>query len=153
MFHSRPYIYVVKFLAEVICPNALPVSSCCRSSYLWQTLRNIITIASRSDCASTSFCAYAAWRHRTCPNCAGLFQSLKDIVICGHQAAVHSTYIVYSLATVGRRALGFAEPKVWNSLPDYFRCSDLSLETFKLQLKTFWSHSTSVKWFQWQWHY
>jgi len=39
------------------------------------------------------------------------------------------------------------------SLPDYFRCSELSLETFKRQLKTFWSHSTSVKWFQWHWHY
>jgi len=43
----------------------------------------------------------------------------------------------YSLATVGRRAFGYAGPKAWNSLPDYLRCGDLSLETFKRQLKTF----------------
>jgi len=43
----------------------------------------------------------------------------------------------YSLATVGRRALGYAGPKAWNSLPGYLRCGDLSLETFKRQLKTF----------------
>ena len=42
-----------------------------------------------------------------------------------------------SLATVGRRAFGSAGPKAWNSLPDYLRCGDLSLETFKRQLKTF----------------
>jgi len=43
----------------------------------------------------------------------------------------------YRLATIGRGAFGYAGPKAWNSLPDYLRCSDLSLETFKRQLKTF----------------
>jgi len=32
---------------------------------------------------------------------------------------------------------GYAGLKAWNSLPDYLRCGDLSLETFKRQLKTF----------------
>ena len=43
----------------------------------------------------------------------------------------------YNLATVSRRAFGYAGPKAWNSLPDYLRCSELSLETFKRHLKTF----------------
>jgi len=43
----------------------------------------------------------------------------------------------YNLATVGRRAFGYAGPKAWNSLPDYIRCSELSLKTFKRHLKTF----------------
>jgi len=43
----------------------------------------------------------------------------------------------YNLATVGRRAFGYAGPKAWNALPDYLRCSELNLETFKRHLKTF----------------
>ena len=46
-------------------------------------------------------------------------------------------HLANSLATVGRRAFGYAGPKAWNSLPNYLRCGDLSLETFKRQLKTF----------------
>ena len=41
-----------------------------------------------------SFCGYTAWRHRTCPNCASWFRSLKDVVICGLRAAVNLTYLV-----------------------------------------------------------
>jgi len=43
----------------------------------------------------------------------------------------------YNLATVGRRAFGYTGPKAWNALPDYLRCSELNLETFKRHLKTF----------------
>jgi len=43
----------------------------------------------------------------------------------------------YRLATIGRLAFGYAGPKAWNSVPDYLRYSDLRLETFKRQLKTF----------------
>ena len=50
----------------------------------------------------------------------------------------------YHLATIGRRAFGYAGPKAWNSLPDYLRCSDLSLETFKRQLRRrFCLHTTT----------
>ena len=37
----------------------------------------------------------------------------------------------YNLATVGRRAFGYEGPKAWNALPDYLRCSELNIETFK----------------------
>jgi len=95
-------------------------------------------IASRSDCASTSFCAYAAWRYRTCPNCDGLFRSLKDVRRHLRSSGLSQLVVPrYSLATVGRRVFGYAGPKAWNSLPDYLRCGDLSLETLKRQLKTF----------------
>jgi len=101
-------------------------------------------IASRSDCVSTFFCAYTAWRHRTCLNCAGPFRSVKD-VICGHRTAVNSSYLVIQSSNhIGRRSFGYAGPKAWNSLPDYLRCSDLSLETFKRQLRRFCSHTTSA---------
>ena len=42
-------------------------------------------IASRSDCASTSFYAYTAWRHRTCvrtvPVCFGVWRTSSSAVI------------------------------------------------------------------------
>ena len=43
----------------------------------------------------------------------------------------------YRLATYGSRAFSVAGPVCWNSLPDYLKSSDLSLDCFRHQLKTF----------------
>ena len=39
-------------------------------------------------------CMAPSYLSELCPNCAGLFRSLKDVVICGHRAAVNSSYLV-----------------------------------------------------------
>jgi len=41
------------------------------------------------------------------------------------------------LSTYGTRAFSVAGPVCWNSLPDYMKSSDLSLNCVRQQLKTF----------------
>jgi len=43
----------------------------------------------------------------------------------------------YRLNSVGRRRFSAAGPSTWNSLPDSLRDPELSLDTFKRQLKTY----------------
>jgi len=57
---------------------------------LTQLLRDILHWLDVADRITFRLCVYVflclPWRHRTCPNCAGLFRSLKDVVIGGHRA-------------------------------------------------------------------
>jgi len=41
------------------------------------------------------------------------------------------------LSTYGPRSFAVAGPTVWNSLPEYLRDSELSIDNFRRQLKTF----------------
>ena len=43
----------------------------------------------------------------------------------------------YQLNSFGRRRFSVAGPSTWNSLPDSLRDPELSLDTFKCQLKTY----------------
>ena len=43
----------------------------------------------------------------------------------------------YRLNSFGRRRFSVAGPSTWNSLPDSLRDPELSLDTFKRQLKTY----------------
>jgi len=43
----------------------------------------------------------------------------------------------YQLNSFGRRRFYVAGPSTWNSLPDSLRDSEMSLDTFKRQLKTY----------------
>jgi len=43
----------------------------------------------------------------------------------------------YRLKSFGRRRFSVAGPSTWNSLPDRLRDPELSLDTFKRQLKTY----------------
>jgi len=41
------------------------------------------------------------------------------------------------LSTYGPRSSAVAGPTTWNSLPEYLRDPELSIDSFRLQLKTF----------------
>ena len=41
----------------------------------------------------------------------------------------------------GRRAFAISGPRIWNSLPDYLKDSDLSIDIFKHYLKTYFFRS------------
>jgi len=43
------------------------------------------------------------------------------------------------LSTYGRRAFAISGPRIWNSLPDYLKDSELSIDIFKRYLKTYFS--------------
>jgi len=41
------------------------------------------------------------------------------------------------LSTYGRRAFAISGPRIWNSLPDYLKDSELPIDIFKRYLKTY----------------
>jgi len=69
--------------------------------------------------------------------------SLADSVFTAAQHETFSLYIFHldfprvNLSTYGKRAFAYAGPTSWNSLPDNVKNINLSLQTFKRHLKTF----------------
>jgi len=55
------------------------------------------------------------------------------------RSATHRKLVVprYQLNSFGRWRFSVASPSTWNSLPDSLRDPELSLDTFKRQLKTY----------------
>jgi len=69
-----------------------------------------------------------------------LASSLSEVTGRQHlRSATQRKLVVprYRLNSFGRRRLLVAGPSTWNSLPDSLRDSELSLDTFKRQLKTY----------------
>ena len=72
------------------------------------------------------------------PRCSRLFTA----EVTGRQhlrSATQRKLVVprYRLNSFGRRRFSVAGPSTWNSLPDRLRDPELSLDTFKRQLKTY----------------
>jgi len=63
-----------------------------------------------------------------------------EVTGCQHlRSAIQRKLVVphYRLNSFGRRRFSVAGPSTWNSLPDSLRDPELSLNTFKRQLKTY----------------
>jgi len=50
---------------------------------------------------------------------------------------VSVTEVPVKLSTYRPRSFAVAGPSIWNSLPEYLRDSELSIDNFSRQLKTF----------------
>ena len=85
----------------------------------------------------TSVCM--AWLQRTWLNCVcpSLCQQVIVVGFGPPQPATWSYHARCRLSTYGTRAFSVAGPVCWNSLLDYLKSSDLSINCFRQQLKTF----------------
>ena len=92
-----------------------------------QLRRDILQWLDVTDCITFRLCVYVfLCLHGMVPSyLSELCRSVSESDGRRHLRSSGRSQLVvprYSLATVGRRAFGYAGPKAWNSLPDYLRC-------------------------------